>query len=193
MSKRTKSIASLGGKLKEGQRRSRPYSLADVRDLAGMRLVFPDLQSMYAAMQEVEALYAITTRKVFLDQPKPDGYRSVHYIILEDETPIEVQLRTVSMDRWATWSHDLLYKNSELIRSLVGDEGLASFRDYAQALSEHQYRLEKGIARPAPRRPDHLEILWEYASGTTRAVIQPHGGPAAVVIHPYVDSDSCQY
>ena len=58
------------------------------------------------------------TRKDYIENPKPSGYRSLHLII---QTPIftengkkdvfvEVQLRTIAMDFWASLEHKLRYK-----------------------------------------------------------------------------------
>ena len=58
------------------------------------------------------------TRKDYIQNPKPSGYRSLHLII---QTPIftengkkdvfvEVQLRTIAMDFWASLEHKLRYK-----------------------------------------------------------------------------------
>ena len=59
-------------------------------------------------------------KKDYIKNPKPNGYRSLHLII---ETPIyllnqkklmkvEVQLRTISMDCWASLEHKIKYKKN---------------------------------------------------------------------------------
>ena len=58
------------------------------------------------------------TRKDYIKNPKPNGYRSLHLIIeipifLKDEKKdmrVEVQLRTIAMDFWASLDHKLSYK-----------------------------------------------------------------------------------
>jgi putative GTP pyrophosphokinase len=63
-------------------------------------------------------------RKDYIADPKDNGYRSLHLVIqvpvfLSDKTenvPVEIQMRTVAMDYWASLEHMLRYKNSADMR-----------------------------------------------------------------------------
>ncbi|MBQ2388144.1 MAG: GTP pyrophosphokinase family protein, partial [Clostridia bacterium] len=55
----------------------------------------------------------------YIKNPKPNGYRSYHMIVevpvffSDSKTPmkVEIQIRTIAMDFWASEEHDLKYKN----------------------------------------------------------------------------------
>ncbi|MFW6235119.1 MAG: GTP pyrophosphokinase, partial [Spirochaetota bacterium] len=56
--------------------------------------------------------------KDYIEEPKPSGYRSLHLILLVPvylsncvvHMPVEVQLRTIAMDFWASLEHKIYYK-----------------------------------------------------------------------------------
>ncbi len=120
---RLKSPESLANKL---ARKGFPISVESVEqniyDVAGVRVVctFPDdLYTLADALLTQDDVRLIE-RRDYVANPKPSGYRSLHLII---ETPIfleaekrlmkvEVQLRTISMNFWASLEHQLRYKKS---------------------------------------------------------------------------------
>lgn len=120
---RLKSPDSLAKKL---TRKGFPTTVESVEeniyDVAGVRVVctFPDdlytLADALLAQDDVE----LVERRDYVAEPKPSGYRSLHLIV---ETPIflesekrlmkvEVQLRTISMNFWASLEHQLRYKKN---------------------------------------------------------------------------------
>ena len=60
----------------------------------------------------------MVTRKDYISNPKPNGYRSLHLIVSvpvyfaeqKREIPVEVQIRTIAMDFWASLEHSMKYK-----------------------------------------------------------------------------------
>ena len=62
----------------------------------------------------------IITEKDYISQPKPNGYRSLHLTIRlpvffaekEVHVPVEIQLRTIAMDFWASLEHTIRYKKN---------------------------------------------------------------------------------
>lgn len=118
---RLKSTDSLSKKL---VRKNFPLSVdsieANIYDVAGVRVVcaFPeDIYALADALLSQDDVFLIEKRD-YVANPKPSGYRSLHLII---ETPIflkhekrlvkvEVQLRTISMNFWASLEHQLRYK-----------------------------------------------------------------------------------
>ena len=62
----------------------------------------------------------LVEKRDYIKEPKPSGYRSLHLIVevpifLQDEKrmmKVEVQLRTIAMDFWATLEHKLKYKKN---------------------------------------------------------------------------------
>ncbi|MDO4286892.1 MAG: GTP pyrophosphokinase family protein [Eubacteriales bacterium] len=118
---RLKSPESIFSKL---QRRDLPPTLSAIEnnlfDIAGIRVIcsFPeDIYILADALLRQDDVTLIE-RKDYIQNPKPNGYRSLHLIIeipifLQNETrrmKVEVQLRTIAMDFWASLEHKLRYK-----------------------------------------------------------------------------------
>ena len=101
----------------------------NLSDIAGVRVVcsFPQDVSNLAEAFLAQDDVTLVTRKDYIANPKPNGYRSLHLIVevpifLEKEKRtmrVEIQLRTIAMDCWATLEHQLKYKkeveNAELL------------------------------------------------------------------------------
>lgn len=92
----------------------------EINDIAGVRVVCSFIQDIYRLADcflSQDDIFLIE-RKDYIDSPKPNGYRSLHLIVavpifLENEkrmVKVEVQLRTIAMDFWASLEHKLRYK-----------------------------------------------------------------------------------
>ncbi len=91
-----------------------------IRDIAGVRVVcsFQDDIYMLADCLLKQDDITLIERKDYIENPKPSGYRSLHLIVevpifLQNEKrnmKVEVQLRTIAMDFWASLEHKLRYK-----------------------------------------------------------------------------------
>lgn len=119
---RIKSPASILEKL---QRKGFAIELQSLRDglldIAGIRVVcnyLNDVELVAGLLLSQDDIHLIK-RKDFITNPKPNGYRSLHLIIsvpvylaetIED-IPVEVQIRTIAMDYWASLEHHLKYKS----------------------------------------------------------------------------------
>ena len=120
---RLKSGASIRGKL---QRKRLPETAASaamaLHDIAGLRAVLSSRTAVYRCADLLIANHAFSLEDVhdYIASPKPSGYRSLHLIacvpvLLASSVcavPVEVQLRTASMDAWACAEHALIYKPS---------------------------------------------------------------------------------
>lgn len=118
---RLKSPDSILGKIK---RKGLPLTLEslekNVSDVAGVRVVCPFLEDVYflgdclLAQDDIR----LVERKDYIKNPKPNGYRSLHLIVevpifLAEEKrwmKVEVQLRTIAMNFWASLEHQMRYK-----------------------------------------------------------------------------------
>ena len=118
---RLKSLPSIVDKL---DRRNIEPSLASIeeslRDIAGVRIVCSFVEDVYAladALLKQDDIELIE-QKDYIQAPKANGYRSLHLIVaipifLQREKRImkvEIQLRTIAMDFWASLEHQLRYK-----------------------------------------------------------------------------------
>lgn len=120
---RVKSLESL---LKKIRKKNIPLTIAsieeNIQDIAGVRVICSFQDDIYTL---AECLLSqddviLLEKKDYIKNPKPSGYRSLHLII---QTPIflqegkrmvtvEVQLRTIAMDFWASLEHKLRYKKN---------------------------------------------------------------------------------
>ena len=129
---RIKSAASMREKLaRQGLPVTRDSALQSVWDAAGVRLICPFTQNIDQTVALIRAIPGVEVlrEKDYIRHPKPNGYRSYHMILSlplrflgrEPHAPVwlEVQLRTIAMDCWASIEHQLKYKrdipNQELI------------------------------------------------------------------------------
>lgn len=119
-------------------------------DVAGVRVVCPFATDVYhvaemlSGQNDVELLLS----KDYIAEPKPNGYRSLHLIVripvfLSDRVEhvkVEVQLRTIAMDFWATLEHKLFYKYDDNVPADFADE-LASTAAIAAQLDARMQAL----------------------------------------------------
>lgn len=121
MESRLKSLKSIVGKL---HRKGLPLTLASAQaelyDIAGVRVIcnyiddIYDLANMLCSQADVEVLQ----RRDYIQEPKPNGYRSLHLTVRipvflstgSVGVPVEIQIRTIAMDFWASLEHQLRYK-----------------------------------------------------------------------------------
>lgn len=120
---RVKSPESLVKKLKKKELSfSVDVIQENIKDIAGVRVIcsFPEDIYMLADCLLSQDDITLIEKKDYIKHPKKSGYRSLHLII---EVPIflkngkknikvEVQLRTIAMDFWASLEHKLRYKNN---------------------------------------------------------------------------------
>lgn len=91
-----------------------------VNDIAGIRVICSFTSDIYQIAEMISNQSDITVLSVkdYIVNPKPSGYKSYHMLItvpvyLSDrivETKVEVQIRTVAMDFWASLEHKIHYK-----------------------------------------------------------------------------------
>ena len=129
----------------------------NLRDIAGVRVVCSFVDDIYRIEENFLAQEDITlvTRKDYISNPKPGGYRSLHLVV---KTPIyteigkkdmfvEIQMRTIAMDFWASLEHKLRYKKNldpRLAEELA--EELKSCAEESAKLDEKMLRIRERIA-----------------------------------------------
>lgn len=146
---RLKEPGSLIDKMK---RKGLPLCLGSIsehiHDVAGVRVVCSFEEDVYhlrnclLAQDDVELL----SEKDYIENPKDNGYRSLHLtvkvpIFLVEEVilvPVEIQLRTIAMDFWASIEHIIRYKKN------LDDDGFISEELYGCALSSRRWDKKMG-------------------------------------------------
>jgi putative GTP pyrophosphokinase len=94
----------------------------NIRDIAGIRIVcsfHDDIYRLAECLLQQDDIFLVE-KKDYICNPKPSGYRSLHLIVqvpifLENEKRmmyVEIQLRTIAMDFWASLEHKLRYKKN---------------------------------------------------------------------------------
>ena len=160
---RIKSAASMQKKLK---RKNLPITaesaLWDVWDAAGVRLICPFVQDIEQAVRLIRSIpgIQILKEKDYIRHPKPNGYRSYHMILslplrfleIPPRQPVwlEVQLRTIAMDCWASIEHQLKYKRDIPNQSLIVQE-LKRCADEIASTDLSLQTIRELIERPAER------------------------------------------
>ena len=147
---RLKSVDSIANKLIS---RELPLTVESIEknlnDVAGVRIIcsFPsDIYAISDAFLRQDDITLIE-RKDYIRDPKPNGYRSLHLIVsvpifLHNEKKsmkVEVQLRTLAMDLWASTEHKIRYKKDNLISA---EDNQALF-ECAESCSEIDRKLEQ--------------------------------------------------
>lgn len=130
---RLKSMPSIKDKLDS---KNVPVSIKSIEehinDIAGIRVIcsFPqDVYTLADAITNQDDIELIT-KKDYIANPKPNGYRSLHLIVsvpifLAEEKrrmKVEIQLRTIAMDFWASLEHQLRYKKDTEFTEQMANE-----------------------------------------------------------------------
>ena len=151
--------------IKKLERKGIPPSLEALRtqlnDIAGVRVICPFLDDIYMVAQTLARQDDIQVLSVkdYIAQPKPNGYRSYHIIVQvpvffcekKEAMRVEIQLRTVAMDFWATLEHQMKYKNASADSAALVD-ALRSCADTIAATDQRMLQLRGYISRH--QRPD---------------------------------------
>jgi len=104
--------------------------LEKVHDIAGIRIVTPFIDDVYALRDILYDLVdntkpkntmRIVEERDYIEHQKPSGYRSLHLLVevkisakkgvKPKWTPVEIQIRTKNMDNWSYYEHMFKYKN----------------------------------------------------------------------------------
>ena len=118
---RLKSAKSILGKL---QKKDLDLTLSaackNIYDIAGIRVVCSYIKDVYLIRDRLMAQddIMIIQIKDYIETPKENGYRSLHMVIRvpvyfmnkKQLVPVELQIRTLAMDLWASLEHDIKYK-----------------------------------------------------------------------------------
>lgn len=91
-----------------------------INDIAGVRIICSFTSDIYrlAAMIGKQSDLKVLTIKDYIKNPKESGYKSYHMLVsvpifLSDsvvDTKVEIQIRTIAMDFWASLEHKIYYK-----------------------------------------------------------------------------------
>ena len=152
---RLKSVHSIAAKLKRrGYEPTFENALAFLDDLAGARVICSFVPDIYKIAEIITAHSDITVLRVkdYIKNAKPNGYRSYHMLLeipvcLSTEikpTKVELQIRTIAMDFWATLEHKIRYKFEKSVPDSLNNY-LLECANIVAALDTKMYDLNKQI------------------------------------------------
>lgn len=118
---RLKTADSIVNKLKKDGREVTIENMQEyLSDIAGIRIICSFTSDIYQIAQIISDQKDITVLHVkdYIKHPKPNGYKSYHMVVtvpvyLSDgavDTKVEIQIRSVAMDFWASLEHKIAYK-----------------------------------------------------------------------------------
>lgn len=150
---RIKTAGSIDGKLRRQQLEATIENARDnLTDIAGIRVIchfIKDIDWIVNIIKRQKDLIILKERD-YIRTPKPNGYRSYHIVFGVpvyhtdgmDYYPVELQLRTMSMDFWASMEHRICYKKEP--RQPMAQEMLVEeFLGYAKQLEEIEAQMER--------------------------------------------------
>lgn len=120
-----------------------------ILDIAGVRVIcsyIHDVYSLFDLLSRQDDLDIIKV-KDYIAHPKPNGYRSLHVVVRipvyfmdkKESIPVEIQLRTIAMDFWASLEHDLRYK---AVGEIKGIDTYNELKDCSRIIEEVESRMQ---------------------------------------------------
>ena len=166
ISSRIKDPLSIAEKL---QRKGIPVTLdnmvSKLYDIAGIRVTCPFISDVYHIMQMLLQQDDVTLieLKDYIKHPKKNGYRSLHVIVKVSvyfsdqrrEIPVEIQIRTIAMDFWASLEHQLHYKKDYIMPANISQE----LKSCADTIADTDNRMQN-LAKNIPGFVDYSEMTF---------------------------------
>ncbi|MGY5485338.1 GTP pyrophosphokinase [Paenibacillus sp. ALE2] len=141
-----------------------------IKDIAGLRITCSFISDIYdvSNMLQRQSDLKVLEIKDYIKNPKPNGYQSLHLLIqvpvfmsdCEELVCVEVQIRTIAMDFWASLEHKIFYKYNQSVPESLTRE-LKNAADSANALDLQMERLHREIKeiKDARGEEDSMEEL----------------------------------
>lgn len=133
---------------------------ANILDIAGVRVVCSFISDAYwvAKMLARQSDITVVQVKDYIETPKANGYKSLHLIVRVpiflsesvEHMNVELQIRTVAMDFWASLEHKIYYKFDQEVPEALLTE-LAEAADVANRLDAKMERLHNEVRSMPPR------------------------------------------
>lgn len=165
VSSRVKTVESIITKV---NRRNIDLSIStikkEIKDIAGVRVTCSFTSDIYKIKEMLENQQDIQVMEVkdYFKNPKPNGYRSLHMLVeipifLSDRVehiPVEIQIRTIAMDFWASLEHKIFYKYNKDVPKELTDE----LRDAATIATDLDAKMERLNKDISVYKNEHSEI-----------------------------------
>ena len=133
---------------RKGYELSLPSIKENIQDIAGIRITCSFISDIYelSDMLQNQKDIKVIEIKDYIKNPKPNGYKSLHLILQipifmsdrVEETYVEVQIRTIAMDFWASLEHKIYYKYEKEIPERL----TAELKEAADSVSQLDRKME---------------------------------------------------
>jgi len=163
----------------------------NIKDIAGLRITCSFVSDIYrlAEMLQNQSDLKIVETKDYIRNPKPNGYQSLHLIVevpvymsdRQEQVCVEVQIRTIAMDFWASLEHKIFYKYNESVPPSLLRE-LKEAADSAAALDKQMERLHNEVLEIKENRMEN-----PAPEGTKRIIIRDQEYPIPAAFLQLID------
>lgn len=126
-------------------------TLARLEDIGGVRAVLRDGDELERVRARLEARWGakVKRRRDYIADPKPIGYRAVHIVVIREDRPIEIQLRTRGQQQWSDAAESADARLASRGVNLKDSDGPAEMIEYFAAAGDLIYRREYGLEIPS--------------------------------------------
>ena len=134
----------------------------NITDIAGIRVICQYIDDIYTIAELLTNQDDVTVVRVsdYIKRPKENGYRSLHIVVnipvffsdRKEHVNVEIQIRTIAMDYWASLEHELKYKNPESVPAEIKAKLLECAETIAETDKKMQdiYRTLSGLSGAEP-------------------------------------------
>ncbi|WP_168119901.1 GTP pyrophosphokinase family protein [Paenibacillus sp. HB172176] len=126
-----------------------------IKDIAGLRITCSFISDIYKISDMLQNQFELKINEIkdYIQHPKPNGYRSLHLLVEvpvvmsdgKENVCVEIQIRTIAMDFWASLEHKIFYKYNQTVPSRLIQE-LKEASDSANKLDKQMERLHREIS-----------------------------------------------
>lgn len=146
---RLKSPQSIFNKLlKKGLSSDLKTVTDQITDIAGIRVICQYIDDIYTIAELLTKQDDVSVVKVsdYIKKPKENGYRSLHIVVnipvffsdRKENVNVEIQIRTIAMDYWASLEHELKYKNPDFVPAEIK----AKLLECAETIAETDKKMQ---------------------------------------------------
>lgn len=154
----------------------------NIFDVVGLRIVCPYLKDVHsiAKLLLMQSDITLLKKKDYIQHPKQNGYRSLHLVVLvpvvlchgTEQVPVEIQIRTIAMDMWASMEHELCYKSGRETDEKTAGKLLNCSKELA-AIDAQMGEMYSSIEESGSGKPQFLkEVQPPEGSAAQNAAIR---------------------
>lgn len=153
---RLKTTESILSKLERKHKHAEKPVEELLNDIAGVRVICFDTKQIDRLVKQIRKseVFVVKKEKDYIKNPKDNGYQSYHMILEVNGVKVELQIRTILMDAWASLESTLVYKKEKSVSKKM-KEDIISFSKWSKKMDKLLERmLEEELT---PREKEELK------------------------------------